>query len=390
MPLVKASKKLIKFDPKTFLSTINGGRKIEAFSKRQTIFAQGDSSDAVFYIKDGKIKLTVVSEIGKKATIGLLKEGNFFGEGCLTDLTTPGGRAFMHKLGGAAGDEIADSYVKMLAATNVTGYPYVKASPHSQSGGEDAPLGVRVDNTKLLDLNAYLVSLQAPAGAHIDAKAASHGRELFRTSGCTACHNVDQRKPGPAFIVPMKTIFPGDNPKILAQREPPLNPVEDTPGVFFDDKMAVVNASLRGEKRDIALPLLLDLARKPVFLHVPAKVEKAVATQSQGAVIRGFSQEKEHGRVYYEAQMIVDGHSKDVLFDAKGDVVEIEEQVTLDSLPVAVKDGLQAKAGKGTVTRVESLVKQGKLVAYEAQITANGKGSEVQVSPEGRPLDHAE
>jgi CRP/FNR family transcriptional regulator, cyclic AMP receptor protein len=79
-----ASKKLKQFDPKTFLSTINGGRKIEAFAKRETIFAQGDSSDAVFYIKEGKIKLTVVSEIGKEATIGILNEGAFLGEGCLT------------------------------------------------------------------------------------------------------------------------------------------------------------------------------------------------------------------------------------------------------------------------------------------------------------------
>jgi CRP/FNR family transcriptional regulator, cyclic AMP receptor protein len=79
-----ASKKLSKFDPNTFLSTINGGRKIEAFAKRETIFAQGDSSDAVFYIKEGKIKLTVVSEIGKEATIGILNEGAFLGEGCLT------------------------------------------------------------------------------------------------------------------------------------------------------------------------------------------------------------------------------------------------------------------------------------------------------------------
>jgi CRP/FNR family cyclic AMP-dependent transcriptional regulator len=82
-----ASKKLQQFDPKTFLSTINGGRKIEAFAKRQTIFAQGDSSDAVFYIKAGKIKLTVVSEIGKEATIGILNEGAFLGEGCLTGQT---------------------------------------------------------------------------------------------------------------------------------------------------------------------------------------------------------------------------------------------------------------------------------------------------------------
>lgn len=83
MPLVAASKKL-KFDPKTFLSTINGGRKIEGFSKKQTIFAQGDSSDAVFYIQEGKVKLTVVSQIGKEATIGILNKGDFFGEGCLT------------------------------------------------------------------------------------------------------------------------------------------------------------------------------------------------------------------------------------------------------------------------------------------------------------------
>jgi len=84
MPLVAASKKIIQFDPKTFLSTINGGgRKIAAFSKKQTIFVQGDLSDAVFYIQKGKVKLTVVSKIGKEATIGILNEGDFFGEGCL-------------------------------------------------------------------------------------------------------------------------------------------------------------------------------------------------------------------------------------------------------------------------------------------------------------------
>ena len=84
MPLVAASKKLIKFDTGTFLSTINGGRKVGAFLKKQTIFAQGDSYDAAFYIKEGKVKLTVVSKIGKEATIGILNEGDFFGEGCLT------------------------------------------------------------------------------------------------------------------------------------------------------------------------------------------------------------------------------------------------------------------------------------------------------------------
>jgi CRP/FNR family cyclic AMP-dependent transcriptional regulator len=79
-----AAKKLVKFDSETFLSTLNGGRKFESFSKKQTIFAQGGPSDAVFYIKEGRVKLTVVSRVGKEATIGILNEGAFFGEGCLT------------------------------------------------------------------------------------------------------------------------------------------------------------------------------------------------------------------------------------------------------------------------------------------------------------------
>ena len=63
---------------------MDGGRKIAVFPKKQTIFVQGDSSDAVFYIQKGKIRLTVVSKTGKEATIGILNDGDFFGEGCLT------------------------------------------------------------------------------------------------------------------------------------------------------------------------------------------------------------------------------------------------------------------------------------------------------------------
>jgi CRP/FNR family cyclic AMP-dependent transcriptional regulator len=72
-----------EFDPNTFLATIGEGRKNLTVSKKQGIFAQGDVADAVFYIQKGKVKLTVVSKIGKEATIGILDEGNFFGEGSL-------------------------------------------------------------------------------------------------------------------------------------------------------------------------------------------------------------------------------------------------------------------------------------------------------------------
>jgi CRP/FNR family cyclic AMP-dependent transcriptional regulator len=76
-------KKKRDFDPNTFLATIGEGRKFVLFPKKQTIFAQGDFADAVFYIQDGKVRLTVVSETGKEATLGILGEGEFFGEGGL-------------------------------------------------------------------------------------------------------------------------------------------------------------------------------------------------------------------------------------------------------------------------------------------------------------------
>src|ERR1700688_4921679 len=76
-------KKKRAFDPNTFLATIGEGRKVASFPKKQTIFAQGDAADAVFYIQKGKVRLTVVSESGKEATLGILSEGEFFGEGGL-------------------------------------------------------------------------------------------------------------------------------------------------------------------------------------------------------------------------------------------------------------------------------------------------------------------
>jgi CRP/FNR family transcriptional regulator, cyclic AMP receptor protein len=71
------------FDPKKFLATIGEGRKVVAFPRKQAIFTQGDAADAVFYIQEGKVRLTVVSKIGKEATLGILSEGEFFGEGSL-------------------------------------------------------------------------------------------------------------------------------------------------------------------------------------------------------------------------------------------------------------------------------------------------------------------
>ena len=76
-------KKKREFDLHAFLATIGEGRKVVPFQNKQIIFTQGDAADAVFYIQSGKVKLTVVSNNGKEATIGILGERDFFGEGCL-------------------------------------------------------------------------------------------------------------------------------------------------------------------------------------------------------------------------------------------------------------------------------------------------------------------
>jgi CRP/FNR family transcriptional regulator, cyclic AMP receptor protein len=78
-----SAKKNGNFDPRKFLATIGEGRKVVGLPKKQTIFTQGDPADAVFYIQEGKVRLTVVSKAGKEATLGILSKGEFFGEGGL-------------------------------------------------------------------------------------------------------------------------------------------------------------------------------------------------------------------------------------------------------------------------------------------------------------------
>jgi hypothetical protein len=80
MALVKKGRKAA-FDPKIFLAKVGDGKTISKYQKDQIVFSQGDVADAVFYIQKGKIKLTVVSERGKEAVVGILEPSHFFGEG---------------------------------------------------------------------------------------------------------------------------------------------------------------------------------------------------------------------------------------------------------------------------------------------------------------------
>lgn len=191
-----------------------------------------------------------------------------------TSILTPGGRQFLKTQAGPAGDELAEDYERVLRATGVIAQgqaitdviPFVQAQTQAPSAG--AATGRRVDETKLLDLNAYLNSLPAPAAPSFDSVKAARGKDVFRSS-CTSCHQVDPNKFVPTDVIPMPIIYPGYQPTVLLQRQPPLSNVQNSegPSPFFDDRMVVLDASRRGEVRGTSLTLLLDLTRKKSLLH---------------------------------------------------------------------------------------------------------------------------
>jgi hypothetical protein len=121
---------------------------------------------------------------------------------------------------------------------------------------------------------------------------------------------------------------------------------------------------------------------------LPTAVQQTVAARSKGATVHGYTSETENGQQEYEVEMTIHGRSRDVTIAPDGAVIEVEDQVTLRSLPAEVRDSLVKKAGKGRITKVESLTKRGTLVAYEAQVRTGTKRSEVQVGPTGETLDH--
>jgi|SRR5579859_689717 len=140
----------------------------------------------------------------------------------------------------------------------------------------------------------------------------------------------------------------------------------------------------------LALPLLVasgvSAAEKRVKMEsLPPAVQKTVQEQSEGATIRGLSQEIEDGKTFYEAELKINGHGKDVLIDSAGSVVEVEEEVAFDTAPAAVKSAIQKHAAKGKIVLVEAVSKNDSIIAYEAKIKTAGKTSEVRVNPDGSP-----
>jgi len=125
---------------------------------------------------------------------------------------------------------------------------------------------------------------------------------------------------------------------------------------------------------------------KVTMKSLPVAVQQTVKEQSKGAVLKGLAKEVENGQTFYEAELSVNGRNRDVLIDPTGKIVEIEDQVTLSSLPPVVKDEIAKQAGKGRIMIVESITKDGVIVAYEAHVKTGQKISEIKVDPSGKLL----
>ena len=120
--------------------------------------------------------------------------------------------------------------------------------------------------------------------------------------------------------------------------------------------------------------------------NLPPAAQKTVEEQSKGAIIRGLSKEVEKGKTQYELELTVNGHSKDMIIDPNGAILEVEEGITLDSLAPEVRAEVEKTIGQAKLLRLESVTKGGVLTGYEATVSKAGRKSGVEMGPDGKLL----
>lgn len=130
--------------------------------------------------------------------------------------------------------------------------------------------------------------------------------------------------------------------------------------------------------------------KKLTRAQLPARVLETIDRETRGSTIKRFATEREHGVKVYEAETLLNGHTRDIQIASDGTLNEVEEEVAFNALPRSVQDGIKAKAKGADVVKVESLTKKGKVVAYEAATRKSGYKGSLQVGPSGATLAHEE
>jgi uncharacterized membrane protein YkoI len=146
--------------------------------------------------------------------------------------------------------------------------------------------------------------------------------------------------------------------------------------------MTIRLLSLAGAALLLGANPLLAAEKKIQAKDLPPAVQKAVQDATRGATIKGYAREVEDGKTMFEVETTVNGHSRDLLFDASGTLVEIEQAMSLDAVPAAARTALEAR---GRVLTVEQVTK-GQAVSYEAMVEKNGKKWEVAVDAGGKTV----
>ncbi len=125
--------------------------------------------------------------------------------------------------------------------------------------------------------------------------------------------------------------------------------------------------------------------KKVQWKDLPAAVQQAIQEQTKGAQIKGLSEETEGGQVQFEVETVTGGKSRDLTFDRAGTVIEVEQEVGIDSLPAAARAAIEKRAGGGKIGRVET-VTRGPVITYEASYSRGGRTHEVGVKADGTPV----
>jgi len=117
---------------------------------------------------------------------------------------------------------------------------------------------------------------------------------------------------------------------------------------------------------------------------LPPAVQKAAREQLKSATLVGLSTEVENGKTSYEVETKVNGRSRDVALDAKGSVIEVEEEADIAAIPAAARAALNKLAAGGKLGKIET-VTAGSNISYETVVAKNGKHHEVAVNADGSP-----
>ena len=136
---------------------------------------------------------------------------------------------------------------------------------------------------------------------------------------------------------------------------------------------------------------VVEVEQEVALITLPAAVREGFQRKAgTGRVTKVISIKDSNAMMAYEAKVLDAGKKSEVQVGADGKVLEVEEEVALNTLPATVRAGLQHKVGTGRITKVASITKRGAMVPYQADALTAGEKLEIQVGPHGKMLDHEE